>query len=131
MNRIPSLIAASVFALGLAACEKEPAVDQSGEPLAERSDGSRPLPPTGDPARSPGQMGALGNDETITAQVEARIAEDPTLGGNAIDVRTEGGVVTLSGTVQSSEQAQKLAELARSVEGVTEVDNKLTPSQAS
>lgn len=128
MKRIPILVA-SVLALGLAACERP--ADQSGEPLASRSEGSAPMPPAGDPARSPGQTAAVDNDEGITTQVKSRIAEDPTLGGQSIDVQTEDGVVTLSGTVQNTEQAQQVAELARSVEGVKEVENNLTPSQAS
>jgi hyperosmotically inducible periplasmic protein len=47
------------------------------------------------------------------------------------DVRTDGGVVTLTGEVPSITAAAKASEMARNVPGVKSVKNELTVRQAS
>jgi osmotically-inducible protein OsmY len=41
-------------------------------------------------------------------------------------VQTEGGVVTLTGTVKSSEQKEHVVQIARGTEGVQRVEDKLS-----
>ena len=62
-------------------------------------------------------------DSVISANVEAQLAEDPGLSG--ILVATEGGTVTLTGTVPRAERKARAAELARQVKGVKRVKNDL------
>ena len=67
---------------------------------------------------------ALGNAH-LTAKIKAKIALDDTLDGNAINIDTEGGVVTLRGSVGSAQQRQRALQLARETEGVGSVVDRL------
>lgn len=71
-------------------------------------------------------------DAVISTNVEAKFAEDRQGGLSGIIVTTEGGTVTLTGTVQRAERKARAAELARQVTGVRRVKNDLeiraTPS---
>ena len=69
------------------------------------------------------------NDKDIAKSVETRLARDANL--KKIDVRTDGGVVTLTGEVMSITMAAKASEQARMVPGVKSVKNQLTVRQAS
>jgi hyperosmotically inducible protein len=70
-------------------------------------------------------MGQKVDDTLITTQVKAKLVADPTTEAYKIDVETRGGIVQLSGFVDSNEARQKAGEVARSVSGVSNVDNKL------
>jgi osmotically-inducible protein OsmY len=73
-------------------------------------------------------------DSTITQQVQDAIAQDRVLAGLHIEVRTQDGMVNLSGFVRSLEDIARAGELARAVQGVSGVRNGLRvanrPSQA-
>jgi BON domain len=65
-------------------------------------------------------------DAGIKAQVKAKLASD--VGATtitAVEVNVTNGVVTLAGPVHSVQERQKAEEVARSVEGVTGVNNNL------
>jgi hyperosmotically inducible protein len=65
-------------------------------------------------------------DANISAAVEQRLNTDRARGSlTAVTVRTENGVVTLSGRVPDFETKQRASELARAVEGVRRVVNNL------
>jgi hyperosmotically inducible protein len=66
------------------------------------------------------------SDTWITTQVQAMYFLDRDVKGMQIGVTTSGGVVTLSGTVDSQATRQKALADARSVEGVKQVVDKLT-----
>jgi hyperosmotically inducible periplasmic protein len=69
------------------------------------------------------------NDKDITKAVESRMSKAAPL--KKVDVRTDGGVVTLTGEVSSITAAAKASELARYVPGVKWVKNELTVRQAN
>jgi hyperosmotically inducible periplasmic protein len=69
------------------------------------------------------------NDKDIAKAVEARMSKDANL--KKLDVRSDGGVVTLTGEVPSIMVAAKASEQARMVPGVKSVKNELTVRQAS
>ena len=69
------------------------------------------------------------NDKDITKAVESRMSKDTNL--KKLDVRTDGGVVTLTGEVPSIMASAKASEQARMVSGVKSVKNELTVRQAS
>jgi hyperosmotically inducible protein len=69
-----------------------------------------------------------GNDKDIAKAVESRISKDAQL--KQVDVRTDGGVVTLTGEVPSIMAAARASEMARNVPGVKSVKNELTVRQA-
>jgi hyperosmotically inducible protein len=64
-------------------------------------------------------------DSVISTNVEAQLAEDRLGDLSGINVTTEGGTVTLTGTVQKAERKARAAELARQVKGVKRVKNDL------
>lgn len=66
------------------------------------------------------------SDETLTESVQAKLKADPSLSASPIKVSTTGGVVTLSGVVNSDADKTRAAGLAKSVEGVKSVTNTLT-----
>lgn len=65
------------------------------------------------------------DDSVITTKVKAALFDDMSLKTFKISVKTYQSVVQLSGFVDSAEHAQRAAEVARSVEGVSEVRNDL------
>lgn len=66
------------------------------------------------------------SDAAITASVNAELARDDELSALGIDVDTDGGRVTLSGSAPSQEAVQRASELAQKVRGVSGVENELT-----
>jgi len=65
------------------------------------------------------------DDSVITTKVKAAVFDDATLKTLQITVETYKGVVQLSGFVDSAQSAARAGEVARRVEGVTEVKNDL------
>jgi hyperosmotically inducible periplasmic protein len=69
------------------------------------------------------------NDKDIAKSVESRMAKDAML--KKVEVRADGGVVTLTGEVPTINAAAKASEMARGVPGVKSVKNELQVRQAS
>lgn len=70
--------------------------------------------------------GGFVDDSTITTKVKSKLFNDPVTSGWQISVRTDGGVVYLTGVVASSKEKARAGELAASVAGVKSVRNELT-----
>ena len=70
-------------------------------------------------------VGETIDDATITTRVKTSLLNDPVVGGLRIDVDTFKGVVTLSGRVKTKEEEAKAIELARRINGVTDVKSSL------
>lgn len=71
-------------------------------------------------------------DVWLTAKVQSKYFLDDEVKGLDIDVDTNEGVVTLSGTVRNESERRQALALARNTEGVREVVDKLqlTPAEA-
>jgi osmotically-inducible protein OsmY len=67
----------------------------------------------------------VASDGNITAKVKAGLVSDPALKGMEINVDTEGGVVMLSGFVESKAEAEKAMQVAKGVDGVTNVKSAI------
>lgn len=65
-------------------------------------------------------------DADITTAVQQQIAQDPSLAGATIQVSTQQGFVTLSGTTKSMVQVTEAVNMAQSVKGVLGVHSNLT-----
>lgn len=65
-------------------------------------------------------------DASLTAKIKAKMALDDQVGAAAIDVDTDGSVVTLSGRVATATERDRALRLARETEGVTTVHDRLT-----
>jgi hyperosmotically inducible protein len=70
-------------------------------------------------------------DAYITAKVQGVFLKNNLTSGeknvpiSSVKVETQQGIVFLSGTVENSNQASKMAELAKSVDGVSKVESTL------
>jgi|GEM_PF-1582011 len=64
-------------------------------------------------------------DTWITTKVQAQFFTDDALKTGRVDVRTENGIVTLTGHVGSREARERAEQIARSTSGVSRVDNQL------
>ena len=76
------------------------------------------------------KTGAALSDAAITTKVKAKFAADSTVSATKIHVDTDNGVVKLTGTAKSQDEAAKAAEIAKSTDGVASVDNAIQVSQA-
>lgn len=79
--------------------------------------------PTGSTDSSDQENIGNADDTAITANVKSKLLNDSSLKGLTIKVETSKGVVQLSGLVDTKEQARKVEEIAKSVEGVKKVKN--------
>ena len=64
-------------------------------------------------------------DETLAGELREILTKDPELDATEIEVQVEGGAVTLSGIVDSSDAKLLAEELTESFPGVREVHNRL------
>jgi osmotically-inducible protein OsmY len=63
--------------------------------------------------------------DRIYDQVQMRLATDPDIKGGALNVVVKGGVVTLSGRVDTQKGKLRATKVTKKVKGVTAVDNDL------
>ena len=103
MNRIGQALLAGVLALAMAGCST-----MSGE-------GTR----------------YSYRDRTITHEVKSQLASEHTTAFSSIDVATVHRTVYLSGLVPDRSTKRRAAEIARGVDGVTEVVNNLQTQSAA
>lgn len=71
------------------------------------------------------KVGNFMDDSTITAKVKAALVDHESIKSTDISVKTEEKVVTLSGFVESQAQAEEAVKVAKEVEGVSSVSDKL------
>ncbi|MDT7052866.1 molecular chaperone OsmY [Citrobacter freundii] len=71
------------------------------------------------------KVGNFMDDSTITAKVKAALVDHDSIKSIDISVKTDQKVVTLSGFVESQAQAEEAVKVAKGVEGVTSVSDKL------
>ncbi|HJV69010.1 BON domain-containing protein [Ideonella sp.] len=71
------------------------------------------------------RMTAKAEDVAVTAKVNAALAGDPRLSALKINVDTVDGKVSLSGFAPDVASRERATELAKAVNGVVSVDNKL------
>jgi osmotically-inducible protein OsmY len=70
-------------------------------------------------------MSMPNDDASITAQVKTVLLNDPQVNATKIDVSSQNGVVTMSGTVRSKAEEDRAIQLARQVSGVKDVRSSL------
>lgn len=75
--------------------------------------------------RGRGPKGYKRSDERIKEDVNDRLTDDYRLDASEIDVQVNNGEVVLSGTVNRREEKRRAEDLAESVSGVSNVENRL------
>jgi hyperosmotically inducible protein len=73
-----------------------------------------------------GEAGRLLGDGALTAKVKTALLADEGVPGSSIDVDSSAGVVTLSGRLASQSQIDRAVAIARAIDGVSRVENRLT-----
>ncbi|CDL85882.1 BON domain-containing protein [Xenorhabdus cabanillasii] len=72
------------------------------------------------------QVGSSIDDSVITAKIKEKLLEYKGINSNNISVKTEKGVVYLSGFVKNEEQVKRVIKIAHQVDGVKFVNSTLT-----
>lgn len=80
-----------------------------------------------DASRSAGQTV---DDATVTAKVKAALLAESGVDGTKINVDTFNGRVTLKGEVPSTTMIDRAVQVARGIEGVKDIDNRLSTGTA-
>lgn len=122
-----TLTAAVAAALALAACDKreDATVGQSVDrTIADARTGLDDAKRAGQDAAA--TMSSKATDAAITTKVNAALVADDKLKATRIDVDTKDGQVVLSGTAPDADSQARATTLAKAVEGVTAVDNRLS-----
>jgi len=70
-------------------------------------------------------VGAYVDDTTITTQIKSRMAKDTGVDMTSISVETLKGTVQLSGFAKSAAEKSKAEAIAREVNGVVTVQNRI------
>jgi osmotically-inducible protein OsmY len=125
------LAGAAVVLLGWWGVERFRSATQPAQPATSTA----PNPDADDRARQIGaQVGERAGaatagralaDGSVTAKIKAKLALDDAVRARDIDVDTTGTTVTVSGTVRSAAEQQRVLQLARDTEGVTEVIDRI------
>jgi len=111
------------------------AVRQTNKALNKAEDVAREgLREAGQVARKAGDIAQEGaqeagrvlSDGTLTAKVKTALLADEGVPGSSIDVDSRAGVVTLSGQLASRAQVDRAVGIARNIEGVERVENRLS-----
>ncbi len=71
------------------------------------------------------KVGGFMDDSTLTAKVKAALVDHESIKSTDISVKTDNKVVTLSGFVESQAQAEQAVSIAKGVQGVASVSDKL------
>jgi hyperosmotically inducible periplasmic protein len=129
MNRTLTLLPTVLAAFVLAACN--PADNRSAGQKIDDAVASAKSE-ANDVKRAANDAGATvasaATDAMITTKISAALAADDQLKATRIDVNTRDGRVVLTGLAPDATSRERATMLARSIEGVVDVDNRLTVS---
>jgi osmotically-inducible protein OsmY len=127
MNRSLYLLPTTlVAALALAACnprDNTTAGQKVDEAVASAKSGMNDAKRAGNEAAN--TVAKTATDATITTKINAALAADDKLKALKIDVDTSNGRVVLKGSAPDATSRERATTLARAVDGVVEVDNRL------
>jgi len=132
MNRSIAVKSGLVFAslmtmAALAGCNKPGPAERAGKQLDQVAESARQkVDQAADQVKDQASRAGQALDDTaITGAVKAGILAEPALKVLKIDVVTEDGKVTLSGTADSPASVRKAEQIASNVQGVKAVNNRL------
>jgi hyperosmotically inducible protein len=127
------LLYRSIQAASLATLLASGAAFADGRVTVDTTDRDARVTTTDNDADKPhsADLGTAISDTAITAKVKAKFASDSRLKDTNIDVETANGVVHLSGSAPSMKVKRTATDLAKNVDGVVDVSNRIvTPEGA-
>ena len=142
MNARSLLLAAAVtLALtGLSGCNRDadrttsapnsPATTPTTPPADTAATTTTPAPSASATTGADRTAGQTVDDASVTAKVKAALMAESGVDSNKINVDTFNGRVTLKGEGLDKTQIERAVQVARGVEGVKDVDNRLTMAGA-
>jgi cytidylate kinase len=65
------------------------------------------------------------NDLALSTEVRAIVATNKSIAGSGLEVEANGGIITLTGTVESLQDADKIREIVAVVPGVKAINSKM------
>lgn len=77
------------------------------------------------PHRGKGPKGYSRTDERVSEDINQRLYDDPFIDASDIEVKVENGEAILTGTVESREAKRRIEDIAESITGVKDVENRL------
>lgn len=114
-------------ALTLAACsprdDNTTAGQKVDEAIADAKEGVGEARRAGNEATA--RLAKAAGDATITTKINAALAADDKLKATRINVDTSNGRVVLTGKAPDADSRRRATTLAKAVEGVVDVDNRL------
>jgi hyperosmotically inducible protein len=129
-------IGAVIAALQLAGCnDRVPEVASQAGAATAQNESPAPVTKPPAPAAAPvpdapaPQSEQSAADATLSAKVESALKAEPDLHGAAIAVRSEDGVVILTGAARDPQLRSIAAQVALSIDGVKHVRNEITVAQ--
>ena len=129
-KNISLLVFSALFAVAVTACNKtsDNTASSNGEPGGNAA-GTAPSGSSDTMSQKSGTGEAVG-DAAVTMKVKTAILSDPALKVAEIHVTTNGGVVTLTGNIDSAANSDHAKNVVAAIEGVKSVDNQLTVKPA-
>lgn len=117
---VPVLLVAAIAVTGfaLSACHKKQA-----SPGQQMKQGANEMGAGAVHAAS--KAGQVIADSAITTKIKGQLAADQGLSGFGIHVETNGGIVTLSGTVNNKSERDRAEQIASATGGVRGVNNNI------
>ncbi len=131
-GRMKWMALAMTLAFTLAACDKPNSAEQAGREIdrAAEKAGDKLDEASQKLSEQTAKTGAALDDAAITTKIKTAILSESGLKVLDINVDTVGGVVTLTGTVDSQANSDKAGQIASAVSGVKQVDNHLVVKTA-
>lgn len=133
MKQTKSLPVSSLTALALVAvvtlagCEKrDSTTTTTTPPSTSTTTSSTTMAPSPTASGVVSRAGDAIADAAVTAKVKTAFLADADVKGLQIDVDTKDGMVTLNGAVSGAGNVDRAATIARGIDGVKSVDNRLT-----
>lgn len=116
-----------ILAFSLGACDKPNPAEQAGREIDRVTEkaGDKMDQASQKLSDQTAKSGEAIEDATITTKIKTAILAEPGLKVLQINVDTMGGVVSLTGTVDSQANSDKAKQIASAVSGVRQVENRL------
>ena len=128
INKLASIVVVSALLLLTAGCDRKDKDTTAGEKLDNMiAESKQESKEAGDYVEQKTDQAVQSvDDAAITATIKGKLVADDELKAIDINVDTDGGVVTLTGAAPSATAVERATTIAKAVDGVSNVNNKLT-----